>query len=508
MELIQEPRFFCRPVTVLDTVAEQLADVDLTLPDYCPDIEKILKCTLTPKIQSKSLSGGQLQVEGFCVVNVMYVESINNTIRCCEQSVNFSQNFSVKDTGDAPVIVTKTKSEYINCRALSPRRLVMHGAFSLYAKVIASEQTNLYSNDNPDLETLSYNAKCADLKSLCQENFSVSEELSIADKPAIEAILHSDVSVGITDAKAVTGKLMLNGEINLRLFYLTDVQSGETGKIDYIMPFNQIIDCKGIDENTINHILCEIMSYDIRLKNDMLSDKPAIALDVKLCLTEEGYVVNEEKIITDAYSVKFASEPKFKKMNVCEEVAPVNESHMQKMEIGVDNGKISKVLDIYTDCVTAESTFDNDELKINGKIMVCMLALDEEGMPVFIERSSDFSHGLSFGGCNMVSNASARASSISYRLADDNTVEIRCEIKLGGCAVCQKSITAVCETEIFEDRPIKSDGCALTLYFAGKGENLWEIAKSHNTRLGMLMNENSTDCECLDSPQMLLIPKI
>ena len=95
MELNQESRSFSTPVIVLDTVAEQLADVDLTLPDYCPDIEKILKCTLTPKIQSKSLSGGQLQVEGFCVVNVMYVESINKPIRCCEQSVNFSQNFSV-----------------------------------------------------------------------------------------------------------------------------------------------------------------------------------------------------------------------------------------------------------------------------------------------------------------------------------------------------------------------------------------------------------------------------
>lgn len=508
MELNQETRSFCTPVTVLDTVAEQLADVDLTLPDYCPDIEKILKCTLTPKIQSKSLSGGQLQVEGFCVVNVMYVESINNTIRCCEQSVNFTQNFSVKDAGDSPVIVTKTKSEYINCRALSPRRLVMHGAFSLYAKVIANEYIELYSNDNPDLETLSYTSKCADLKSLCQENFSVSEELSVADKPAIESILHSDISVGITDAKAVTGKLMLNGEINLRLFYLTDIQSGETGKIDYILPFNQIIDCKGIDEETINCITIEVMSYDIRLKNDMLSDKPAIALDVKLCVTEEGYVVNDEKVITDAYSIKYASEPKFKKMTMCEEVVPVNESHMQKMEISVENNKISKVLDIYTDHIAAEPSADNGELKIIGKITVCMFALDEEGMPMFIERSCDFSHAMSFGDCNTVSNVSARASSISYRLADDNTVEIRCEIKLGGCAVCLKSVNAVCETEIFEDRPIKSDGCALTLYFAGKGEKLWEIAKSHNTRFDMLMNENSTDCECLDSPQMLLIPKI
>lgn len=47
MEFNQENRSFCTPSAVLDTVAEQLADVDLTLPDYCPDIEKILKCTLT-----------------------------------------------------------------------------------------------------------------------------------------------------------------------------------------------------------------------------------------------------------------------------------------------------------------------------------------------------------------------------------------------------------------------------------------------------------------------------
>lgn len=57
MEFNQDNRSFCTTVAVLDTVAEQLADVDLTLPDYCPDIEKILKCTLIPKIQTRTLSG-------------------------------------------------------------------------------------------------------------------------------------------------------------------------------------------------------------------------------------------------------------------------------------------------------------------------------------------------------------------------------------------------------------------------------------------------------------------
>lgn len=510
MEFNQESRSFCMPKILLDTVAEQLADVDITLPDYCPDIEKILKCTLVPKIQSRSLSGGQLQIDGYCIVNVLYVESINRTIRCCEQSVNFTQSFTVKDTPDNPVIITKTKSEYINCRALSPRRLVMHGAFSLYAKVFSTACTEIYSPDEKfQLETLRKNVSCADLKSFCQENFTVSEEISVADKPAIETILYSDVKVSITDAKAVTGKLMMNGEINLRMLYLTDVETGDTAKLDYLLPFNQIIDCEGIDENTINCVDCNIMSYDIRLKNDMLSDKPAVVLDVKLCVTEEGYIISDEEFIADAYSVYYSSKPAFKQMLVTEEVVPISESHMEKTAIKVDDGKISKVIDIYAEYVGAEPVFEDGELSVNGKINLCMLAMNSENMPVFIERFFDYSHKLSTAGeCNLLCGAEARAVSISYRLADDNTVEIRCELKITGSALKQEMITAANGVEVFEDLPIKSDGCALTLYFADKGERLWDIAKSHSTRLDMLVNENTTDGSVLSAPQMLLIPRI
>ncbi len=509
MELNQESRSFCTPYIVLDTVAEQLADVDLTLPDYCPDIEKILKCTLTPKIQSKSLTGGQLCVEGICVVSVMYIESMKKSIRCCEQNVNFSQCFSVKETPDNPVILTKTKSEYINCRALSPRRLVMHGAFSLYAKVLSTKMTNIFAPKDLRLETYKKTVRCADLKSLCQEQFTICEEISVADKPAIESVLHSDVSVSITDSKAVTGKIMLNGEINLRMFYLTDVESGETAKLDYILPFNQIIDCEGINENTINCLSCEVMSYDIRLKNDMLSEKPAVLLDAKLCVTEEGYIVTEESIVTDAYSVLCASQPKFEQMKLIEEVIPVSDVHMEKVSIKVDDGKISKILDIYTDYVTSEKTVVDDVLKIIGKINICMLALNEVNTPVFIERSFDYEHTPSMiGDCNNIELCTAKISSMSYRLADDSTVEIRCEIKINTGAKKDEVITAVSDVELFEDNPFTADDCALTLYFANSGESLWEIAKSHNTRLDLLLSENSVEKHILDFPQMLLIPGI
>ena len=507
MEFNQENRSFCTPSVVLDTVAEQLADVDLTLPDYCPDIEKILKCTLTPKIQSRTLSGGQLQIDGFCTVNVMYVESINKSVRCCEQSVNFSQSFSVKDAPDNPVIITKTKSEYINCRALSPRRLVMHGAFSLYAKVFSKTQTSIFTSPD-NIEILKKTVSSADLKSFCQEQFSVCEEISVGEKPRIESVLHSDISVGVTDAKAVTGKLMLNGELNLKLLYLTNVESGETGKLDYLLPFNKIIDCDGIDENTINCVSCDVMSYDIRLKNDMLSEKPSVILDVKLCVTEEGYITREEEVVCDAYSTDFSSLPEFEQLKITGEVIPLNEAHMEKLSVKVDDGKISKILDIFTDQITAEASHDDRGTVVKGKINICILALNEEDTPVFIERSADYEHIIPNNECNCAKISGARAASISYRLAEDDVIEIRCELKICGAAISENRINVVKNVNVFEDKPIPPENFALTLYFANKGEKLWDIAKSHNTRLGLLLSENPEENQVLEAPKMLLIPRI
>ena len=509
MENNSDSRSFCRPVTVLDTVAEQLADVDLTLPDYCPDIEKILKCTLVPKIQTKSLSGGQLQIDGFCVVNVLYVESEHKTIRCCEQTVDFSQSFSVRDQLDNYAVLTKTKPEYINCRALSPRRLVMHGAFSLYVKVLSTQKTMLFTPADGALELLTKNVSISDLSAFCQEQFAVCEEISVSDKPRIDCILYSGVTASVTDLKAVTGKLMLSGELDLKLFYLTDVESGETAKLDYILPFSRIVDCEGIDEGSRDIVSVEVMTYDIRLKNDMLSDKPAIAFDCKLCLTAEGYLIGDKEVITDAYSTEFAVMPQFESLKSIAEVNPVNESYIEKLSAGLDDGKISKILDIYADCVTIDPKPVGGDLNVSGKINLCIIALDDKGSPIFIERSYDYSHDPEAArGCNGLFFPNAMLSGISYRLSDDRTAEIRCELKITGGAVKNEVTRAVSGVEVYEDKPVSRDDCALTLYFASQGEKLWEIAKAHNTGLNALLTENSLEEMTLDSPLMLLIPRI
>ena len=102
----------------------------------------------------------------------------------------------------------------------------------------------------------------------------------------------------------------------------------------------------------------------------------------------------------------------------------------------------------------------------------------------------------------------ARVASVSYRLAEDGSVDMRCELNISGGAVESESLRVVSGVDVFEDSPIPPADCALTLYYASAGENLWQIAKSHNTGLSLLMAENALDGLILDSDRMLLIPRL
>lgn len=494
----------------LDSVSEQSVDIDFTLPDYCPDIEKILKCSLTPQIFTRNLTGGQLVIDGMSIVQIIYVDAVKKNIRCCEQTIPFSSAFSLKETPENYVVLSDTKPEYLNCRALSPRKLVLHGAFSLYAKVISKTFEKIYSPaQDEQLEAKCEKLSCFELSSLCQEQFSVSEDVSVANKPPVEAILNKKVSSNITDIRVIPGKVMLNGEINLKLLYLSDIEAGEPQQLDYMLPFSQVIDCESISEDTNVSVSVHILSYDVRLKSDMLSENPVISLDVKLVACVTGYDKREKELVTDAYSTKYMTELDYVQPSLVMNYNPIKETIMQKSTLDLGDAKISKIIDLFNENCTITPIISQDGITVSGKANVCILAYDTENYPIYIERMIDFEHLFPMEEpFNSVLNPSAIIKSISFRLSDEATIEIRCEIALRLELSNNKIQSCVSKVTAAEDKEITPSPYALTLYYAQKGEKLWDIAKRYNTKLQLLTQENSLDTEVLEIPAMLLIPSV
>ena len=496
--------------TCLDTVSEQPVDLDLTLPDYCPDIEKILKCSLTTQIFSRSLTGGQLVIDGVSIVHILYIDAIKKNIRCCEQTLPFSSAFNLNESSENYVIFTDTKTEYLNCRALSPRKIVLHGAFSLYAKVICKNFEKIYEpDDDNQLEIKTEKITCNHLSTLCQEQFSVSEDISVENKPPVEAVLNKKVTANVNDVRLISGKIMINGDVNLKLLYLSDLEAGEPQQLDYMLPFSQVIDCEDVNENTNATVSVQVLSNDVRLKSEMLSEATVVSLDVKLIANVLGYNSQEYNMVTDAYSTKYETELEFSKPSLLFSTNKINETIMEKNSINLGETKISKIIDLYNDNSTVSTVITEDGISVVGKANVCILALDEENYPVYLERMIDFEHLFSLtDDCNTVINPKVLIKSMSYRLSDTSDIDLRCELQFN--MQLQNNNSCKCVSKVFapDEKVVKPSVYALTLYYAQKDESLWNIAKRYNTKLCLLTQENNLDTDTLEKSQMLLIPSV
>lgn len=121
--------------TILDASCEQAVEKDFLLPDYYPDIFRVLKCVITPTVQSHSINGGKLSFDMAVLIRVLYISQNDKRINCIEQKMNYTKSFDLQgDCGD-PMIWLTPKCDYVNCRVVNQRRLDIRGAVTIHANV-------------------------------------------------------------------------------------------------------------------------------------------------------------------------------------------------------------------------------------------------------------------------------------------------------------------------------------------------------------------------------------
>lgn len=491
---------------ILDTVSEQPVSLDFTLPDYCPDIEKILKCSLDVKIYTRTLSAGQLRIDGASVVHILYCDSIKTALRCYEQTLPFSATFPVNaDVGDH-IILVSAKPEYLNCRALTPRRLTVSGAFSLRAAILCKNTYDLYGEDtNDSLQTKSETASVCELCEFSQDQFSLTEEISLRSKSTVESIIRSELSLVPTDCKHTGDKVMLKGDVTLRMLYICDASTGETDQFVYVFPFTQMIDAADSDCN-ISDVRIDVLSYELMLKSEPMSEEPVVSLDAKLCASLMGYKTMDVSFVSDAYSTCADTSLEFENTNLCTDVLPITATTMSKSTLSLGDRNIQKIVDIFSEDATVSADVKDSNLVFSGKVNICILAYTDEGELVSIERQVDLSHHeMLQNAFTDIRNVCADVTSISYRLGENNDMELRLELRLGAVLMNLKPIRQVSCVNSISDTEKPMGNCALTLYYAKEGEKVWDIAKRFSTSMESLCSENSLTEDILSAPTMLLV---
>ena len=493
---------------------EQSVELDYILPDYLPEIFKILKCIAIPNITSYDISNDKLNYEMTVCIRVLYCSENSNAVQVIEQNLAYSKKIDIDRSCLNPDISITPHINYINCRAVNQRRIDIRGAVSTditISDMVANEFITDVNGGNIYLKKTSVTYPSDYIKN--NKILTISEEFDLGtSKPPIINIIRSKAVITSNDKKVIANKLIVKGEIcvNMLYTYCNDNCDGiET--MQFTMPFSQVIDMEGVDERFISSVDMNIISCDIipRSNGDGISER--IECDVKINIISSAYRIVTSDLAIDEYSTMYTTTDE--RIGVKIEVPPktINNTCVIKSTLKSSDEEIDCVYDAW--CTITRFTVNNDTenkcIVINGNANYCIIGKDTDGNPVICENEEPFTAEITADNVSdsSITNIKLIPVSCSYNLSVNSCVEIKAELKVIGYIKDVITVQGITDVYLNEDLPLeKNHKYALKIYYTDKNEDLWEIAKKYGTSVNAIIEENEIEDNNITNNGMLLIP--
>ncbi len=499
--------------TVCDGQAEQGVEFDYVLPDYYPDIFKILKCTLTPGIVSYSVSGTQLFLDGVVYIKVLYLSENSNDVNCVEQRFTYSKTIELAKPAEKPAVTLFQKTDYCNCRAVSGRRIDVRGAVSCKVRVTGCSEGGILTN----AEGMGVQAKHDEVtycgcRLYADRQYVAREDIETGAGGGISAILSVSCFGTVTDTKIIADKVVIKGEARLKALYLTKAGEGtETEAMEAVIPLSQIIDVDGITDSHTCFATLSVLDCDLEIKQGDDGENRLLGCEITVDCKVNAYKEVTVSPVSDVYSTDYECE--FTKSTVKLEHTPsyVISQYGLKSVLEYSDGNLAEVYDCKCDLTgcTFRASEEKGRMIIGGQMNIWLFGKDSEGRPLFTEKSEAFEIETDTETENGAYSAdlTAAVSSVSYSISGDHTADVQIQLSVQGLVYKIRTVNAVGEITVAEDKPLKKDSdYALKLYYAEKGEKIWDIAKRYNSAVSAVTAENELEEEQLSAPRMLLIP--
>ncbi len=505
MDFNVDKQQLCACRIIREAKSEQGVDSDLTLPDYCPDIKSMLCCSVEPGISSVNITGNRITADGNAVIRLLYV-SADDKLACYEQNYPLSKYVEMNSLTPDCQVTANAKVSYVNCRAVSPRRVDVHGCVSVLFSVMCCESKEFVSSVSGDgvRQKLMPFQGCSAV-GCTSKLFEMSEVIPISGvDTAIKGVIHSSAVPLISEIKAVSNKLLMKGE--MQLCALLCCEDSSVKKVEHTMPISQIIELDGVNDTCICDVKAENSSLDIRLKTDdngeMHNLDAAVVIRADVC----AYKPLNCACVADAYSVKKELDITTAPIESNRFAGMLDETFLVNFQPDFTGSEVGEVIDSWCESVTCVTTDKEGGTELSGTLTLCVLYNDSQGNPAFARRQSDyrFSKDLPNIRSKVNGNITVQPCGASVN-GKGATLNAKVQLRARGCMFETENMMAVTNAEMLENTEKSGSNYAVTVYFGESGEKLWDIAKKYNTSEESIRRRNNVSGDVLEKETMLII---
>ena len=488
--------------TLCSIRAELPVETEILIPDYMPQVFKVIKCFLQPVNLQKQITGSRLVLDGYFRCVVFYQAEQDQSLCQTEQKIPFTKTLDLP-AGEYPgyhVHVTG-EVEYLNCRAVNQRRLDVRGAYAAAVSVSAQNGQEVITaltgeGIQQKTELLQGETLAADLDKL----ITAEENVHFPQQPA--AVLDVSAVGAVQEVRVVSGKAIVKGEITAQILYRTEAGC-ETQLLTQAVPFHQITDLNDVAENSKCFACVEPIGCTMLAGGE--PDAPS-RISVTALLHLRALCGAECCVVTDSFSTRCQTEVTCRTVAVDHLEATLE----QQLECRVadtlpDEG--ARILQCFATPAPLELVQQEQQVVLRGHATAHVFCLNSLGEIECYDKPFEFE----LPGCcegvpedyrlecwTAVSQASARRTGTE--------VEAVVTIRVEGMLLKRRRVQVVEQVTCGEPLECKEPDVALRICYASAGQNVFDIAKQYHVSPAAVLQSNRLDAPQLDQDACLLVP--
>ena len=491
---------------VAEHSAECNVETQINLPDYCSDIKRVLKCNIIPCVSSINLSSGKAEVKGSATVRVVYVGEKDKT-DCCEVTESFNCSYNTDCEKDNCVVNVIPELNYVNCRATGQRKLNVSANIGLKFTVSTEENLEILTEaEGEGVQCKSSKVVTDNLICCARKVFEMSETAVLSDdKAGISKVLWSDSYAVIDSKKAVSGKLLIKGELYTKLIYCTE--DGSVEYFEHTMPISQILDVSGINEECTVNVCADVIQCVLGVKSDSSGENRLIETAVKVSCFVKGTKRETYSVIDECYCTEYDVDTASRSDEFSRLVHSADRQITFKKSVDMPS-RVKKVYCVWPGDI--KSSMDGSGNKAGGKADVTLgiVYADEKNNLSYYEKSVelDFEETLTENYEKLFCFHNLYVRDIKFSCEQKESINLTLQTGFTAQIYSKTEKKHLTKIEILSDSPKKTNDAAVVIYFALKNESVWDIARSYNTTIDAIMQENEIGQEILTEDMMLMIP--
>ena len=481
---------------------------EIVVPDSKPDVMQIISVNVTPYVLNEEVSDGKIKIDGKLNYFIIYKVSDDTfNARGIFVSHPFSKTFNVDGISkEAEVSVTPIIQNIIS-QLPNERKIVVKSEVAFLINTKEFSKVRLINDfiSEKNIEKRIVKDTFSNVK-VCKKSIIAAREDILLDKNCDDLfeILKIDATIDDTEIKESFNKIMIKGDIILKITYLTENKAECIKNTTVKVPFTGMVELDGISDNSKFDISYIIKDLDVSLNNDITTTK-AISVSYKI----ETFIIMYEKedveYVDDFYSQYEDLVYESKEENVIKDIKTYSfTTEIKEFATGVFNNQ--KLVDNFVDLNSINFEILDDTVKLNGNIKVSILNqnldtndLEYKNLEVLVDKEC---------GCDGIKKEfrnDLKISALNVKIIqNEENLEISITLKIDVKSGINGNIRTIENLDTKEIDDLKLD--SMNIYIVKKDDDLWKVAKKYKTSVENItkINEELRD-DNLNVGQKILI---